>query len=604
MGRIPENLLQEILDKTNFIAVYQEKLRLVKKGAKWWGLCPFHAEKTPSFSIDSERGLFYCFGCQKGGSIIDFLMETDKLSFVEAVEELAKRAQVAIPVEDGTGDKEDSERSQILELNDKLAKAFHWLLLEHESGTKAHSILTSRGIPDAAIEEFRLGYAPADTSWLHHFLGTKGYSVGFLARTGLFSARNPRYPLFADRIMFPIADQRGRVIAFGGRLISGDGPKYINSPDTAVFHKQENLFALDKALPAIKEGNSAIVCEGYMDALSFHVAGVRSAVAPLGTAFTIKQAQVLRRRAEKVLLCFDSDQAGQKAAERSCPIAAQAGLDASVVLMREGKDASEILEKSGSEALKKVPEYCISCGDFLIDRAEVLFDWGTMDGKSKALSFFYPYLDAIDSEVRRDAFLEMAGRRMGVNPTALLADYQKAKAQAGNRTFRGDAQATASAKRPSAMARTADLLFMTAATLKPEVFPRMRESLDKDDLDDPRAVDLYAALDEGWTKGARDTASVLALIEDEGLKGFVLSAAGSGELDQGLDAIVTDGIKAVKLRSLEREGIRLTLDIGRSSRADSKTEGPTSDPENLVELLKRKMQLDLQIARIKGEVDE
>jgi DNA primase len=604
MGRIPETLLQEILDKTNFIALYQEKLRLIKKGAKWWGLCPFHGEKTPSFSIDAERGLFYCFGCQKGGSVIDFLMETDKLSFFEAVEELARRAQVSLPADDGSSDKDESERAQILELNDKLATAFHWLLLEHGSGEKAHSILSSRGIPDSAIEEFRLGYAPADTSWLHRFLGSKGYSAAFLGKTGLFSGRNPRFPLFADRIIFPIADQRGRVIAFGGRLISGDGPKYINSPDTIVFHKQENLFALDKALPAIKEGNSALVCEGYMDALSFHVAGVKSAVAPLGTAFTIRQAQVLRRRAEKVLLCFDSDQAGVKAAERSCPIAAQAGLDASVVLMREGKDASEILEKSGCEALKKIPEYSINCGDFLIDRAEELFDWGTMDGKSKALSFFYPYLDAIDSEVRREAFLAMAGRRMGVNPTALMADYQKAKAQAGGKAFRGEPASIPSVRRPSAMARTSDLLFMTAAVLRPETFSRVRESLGKDDLDDPRAVDLFSALEECTNGEARDSASVLAFVEDESLKGFVLSAAGSGEFDQGLDAIVADGIRTVRMRSLERERTRLTLDIGRFSRAASKTEGQTSDPENLVELLKRKMQLDLQIARIKGEVDE
>ena len=604
MGRIPETLLQEILDKTNFIALYQEKLRLTKKGSKWWGLCPFHGEKTPSFSIDAERGLFYCFGCQKGGSAIDFLMETDRLSFFEAVEELAKRAQVVLPAEDGKGDKDDSERAQVLELNDRLATAFHWLLLDHRSGEKAHAILSARGITDSAIKEFRLGYAPADTSWLHRFLGTKGYSAEFLGKTGLFSTRSPRFPLFADRIIFPIADQRGRVIAFGGRLISGEGPKYINSPDTIVFHKQENLFALDKALPAIKEGNSALVCEGYMDALSFHVAGVKSAVAPLGTAFTIKQAQVLRRRTEKVLLCFDSDQAGTKAAERSCPIAAQAGLDASVVLMREGKDASEILEKSGCEALKKIPEYSINCGDFLIDRAEELFDWGTMDGKSKASSFFYPYLDAIDSEVRREAFLAMAGRRMGVNPTALMADYQKAKAQAGGRTYRGEVPVASAVKRPSAMARTADLLFMTSAVLRPETFPHVRESVSRDDLDDPRAVDLYSALEEGWGRDSKDTASVLALIEDESLKGFVLSVAGSGEFDQGLDAIVTDGIRTVRTRSLERERIRLTLEIGRFSRAALKTEGQTSDPENLVELLKRKMQLDLQIARLKGEADE
>jgi DNA primase len=319
MAKIPESVIQEILDKTNYLAVFQEKVRLTKKGNKWWGLCPFHSEKTPSFSVDTERGLFYCFGCQKGGSLIDFLMETDKLTFVEAVGELAEKAQVPIPADNFISDRAESERTQLYSLYDKLAKAFHWLLREHESGATALGILRNRGIPDKFIDDFRLGYSPADPSWLSRFLQSKGFSTEFLARTGLFSARNTGYPLFSDRIMFPIADQRGRVIAFGGRLIRGDGPKYINSPDTPIFHKQENLFALDKALPAIKEQNSALICEGYMDALSFHAAGIANAVAPLGTAFTTKQAQLLRRRAERVSLCFDSDEAGKKAAERLAP---------------------------------------------------------------------------------------------------------------------------------------------------------------------------------------------------------------------------------------------------------------------------------------------
>ena len=609
MGRIPESLIQEILDKTSFLTIFQEKVRLAKKGNKWWGLCPFHNEKTPSFSVDGDKGLYYCFGCQKGGSLIDFLMETDKLSFHEAVEELAQRAHVSLPVDDTISEKEDSERAQLYILYEKLAATFHWLLREHKSGSVALGILRSRGISDALIDQFRLGYAPADTTWLHRFLCGKGFSPEFLARTGLFSARNKKYPLFADRIIFPIADQRGRAIAFGGRLIRGDGPKYINSPDTALFHKQENLFAFDKGLKSIKEKNTALVCEGYMDALSFHAAGVENAVAPLGTAFTTKQAQTIRRRAERVLLCFDSDDAGKKAAERACSIATEAGLETFVVLMTEGKDASEILEKFGADALKKVPECCINSGDFLIRRAEDLFDLGTMEGKSKASLFFYPYLDALDSEVKRNGFFDIVGRRIGISPAALQTDYQRARTIGDSRAAISERTDAALSRAKFAGARTADLFFMAAVVLKPEAFLLVKASVDPDDLDDTRARDLFFALEEASTHDAKETTSILSLSNDDAARRFVLAVAASGELDQGIESVISDGIRSVQIRSLERSRMRLIAEIGRVSQSGSDFPGMngSSSAENrepLVELLKKKMQLDSKLARIKGEVDE
>ncbi len=612
MGRIPETVIQDILEKTSYLAIYQEKVRLAKKGNKWWGLCPFHGEKTPSFSVDAERGLFYCFGCQKGGSLIDFLMETDKLSFVEAVEELAERANVQIPKGDYVSDKEETERAELYALYEKLANAFNWVLRNHESGAVALGILRKRGIPDSLIDGFRLGYAPADHSWLYRFLVGKGFSPEFLARTGLFSARNTRYPLFCDRIMFPIADQRGRVIAFGGRLIHGDGPKYINSPDTSIFHKQENLFALDKALPAIKERNSALICEGYMDALSFHAAGVANAVAPLGTAFTTRQAALLRRRSEKVQLCFDSDSAGKKAAERACSVAVGAGLEADVVLMTAGKDASEILENFGAETLKKVPECAINSGDFLIRRAEELFDIGSMDGKSKASTFFYPYLDALDSEVRRNALLEMVGRRIGVNAESLIADYRKAKtlgAAQGQAPAQGRIKSiAASARMGEAGARTADLFFMTAVVLFPESFARVKASISVDDLDDTRAQDLFLALEEASAHDAKETTSILSATNDDAAKRYVLAVAASGELDQGIEKVVGDGLRAVRARTLERRRTRLIAEISRVSQGGASSVMPEAssaeNQESVKDLLKKKMQLDVEIARLKGEVDE
>jgi DNA primase len=285
MSRIPEETVRTILDRTDIVAVIGDYVRLEKRGGRYLGLCPFHNEKTPSFSVDREKGFFYCFGCHKGGDVITFLREQDKLSYREALEELAKKAGVPLEFEEAPPE-EEKARKALFELYDRIAGTFHYLLTEHESGKEALAYLRRRGVPDAFRDAFRLGYAPRDRRWLYSFLRKKGYSADFLAHSGIFAERHPDFPLFADRLIFPITTARGETIAFGGRLLEGDGPKYINSPDTVLFHKQENLFALDKAQASIKKEGKALICEGYMDALSFHIAGISYAVAPLGTAFT------------------------------------------------------------------------------------------------------------------------------------------------------------------------------------------------------------------------------------------------------------------------------------------------------------------------------
>jgi len=616
MARIPESLIQEVLDKTNYIAVYQEKLRLNKKGGKWWGLCPFHAEKTPSFSVDAERGLFYCFGCQKGGSLIDFLMETDKLTFIEAVEELAEKAHVPLPKDEPRSDSSESERIQLYSLYDKLAKAFHWVLLNRRDALRAREILKRRALGDELVAAFGIGYAPADKNWLYRFLQSKGFSRDFLARSGLFSGRNPEYPLFADRIMFPIADQRGRVIAFGGRLIDGDGPKYINSPDTLIFRKQENLFALDRALPSMKSQDRALVCEGYMDALSFHAAGIAYAVAPLGTAFTSQQARLLRRRVSSVILCFDSDEAGQRATERACSISVSAGLETRVLSMTEGKDASEILEKSGPEALKKLTEYGISSGDFLIRRAESLFDIASVKGKYQASQFFFPYLDALDSDVRRNALSDLIGIRMGISPGGLLADYLKAKRIQGRPHVQtGEGVSSPNPLRRGLEARTADLFFMAAVVLCPESFVRVRQHIQLEDLEDPRARDLYLALEEASAHDAKEIGSILTLTNDDAARRYVLAVAASGEMDQEPERIVNDGIRTIRIRSLEKETMKIVTEIAQRSAQGSEGQGfsggggeqgkgHAEGQSSIHVLLQKKMKIDEEIAQLKGEVDE
>jgi DNA primase len=599
MGRIPDRVVQEILDKTDIVSVIGDYVRLAKKGSRWVGLCPFHAEKSPSFSVDADKGLYYCFGCQKGGSTTQFLMEIDKLSFPEAIEELAKRAGVPLQREEAPSEA-DQERKVLLELYERLRGTFHWFLLQNRSGSGALELVHRRGLSEAIIENFQVGYAPPDRRWLYHFLSSKGYSPGLLAKSGLFSGSSGDYPIFADRLMFPISDAKGRVIAFGGRLLQGEGPKYINSPDTLLFRKQDNLFALDRALPTIKKQGEALICEGYMDALSFHAAGVCMAVAPLGTAFTPAQARLLKRWADKVFLCFDSDEAGQKAAERGCAIAAAAGLDAWVALLPGGKDASEILEKEGIGTLQKIGDFTINGGDFLVGRAKELFDIGTVEGKARASAFLYPYADALVSEVMRGAFLDLASRELGVNPISMQADYEAARRRARPRSSRVEGRGSEEARVPSreegpGVARTDDLVFMAAVVLNADRFKDVRSAVQAEDLDDFRARDIFIALEEGFRADDLSVESTLSRMEDEAARRFVLESSARGEFADNAGKLLADGIAMARRRSLERKRERLLARIAGL--------GGDRDAE-LNDLLYEKQRLDTEWEAMKGERNE
>ncbi len=588
MSRIPEATVRLIMERTDIVGIIGEFVRLEQRGGRFLGLCPFHGEKTPSFSVDREKGYFYCFGCQKGGNAASFLMEHEKMSYREALEDLARRSGVVLDIDEAPSG-EELARKSLLELNERIAGAFHWLLTEHEMGLFGREYLAKRAISPEKIAAFKLGYAPSDRRWLHAFLVKKGYSPDFLAHSGLFAEKRPGFPLFADRLMFPIASVRGEVIAFGGRLLQGEGPKYINSPDTLLFHKQENLFALDQAAGSIKKEGWALVCEGYMDAVSFHVAGLAFAVAPLGTAFTEKQAKLLHRYAERVYFAFDADPAGQKATERALVVAAAAGIESKVVVLPGGKDASEILEKEGQGSLQKVRDLAINGDEFLVKRARSLFDGASVDGKAKAAASLFAYINALDSEVKREGFIDLAARELRLDPRSIRSDYEDSKKGIVPRRKSGigntvDRQAT----------RSPDLVFMLAVAVHPELFEGLRKAISLDELDDLRARELYIALEEGYRAEERGLEPLLARLPDENLKSNVLAAAVSGEFDLNVGRFVGEGVTRIERRSilLKRERIRERIS----------ELGP--EAEGLGELQYELMHLDAELAKMKGERDE
>ncbi|MDR3247141.1 MAG: DNA primase, partial [Treponema sp.] len=288
MSRIAKSTIQEVNDKLDALAVVEDYIRLEKKGGRYWGRCPFHSagqERTPSFTVDPDRKMYYCFGCHQGGSVINFIMEMDKLSFPEAVETLARRFGVEIIREDGGVEEADPEKTTrldaLIELYRGVSVSFHYFLTGNGEGSAAKRYIIARGISQEMIERFKLGYAPADRNWLFSFLTKKGFSESLLATSGLFSERYQKSSFFSDRLMFPIADRQGRVVAFGGRLLAGEGPKYLNSRETEIYHKGQTLFALDLALPEIRRTKEVYLAEGYMDVIALHQAGITNALAPL-----------------------------------------------------------------------------------------------------------------------------------------------------------------------------------------------------------------------------------------------------------------------------------------------------------------------------------
>jgi DNA primase len=413
-------------------------VRLEKKGGRWWGLCPFHPDKTPSFTVDPDRKMYHCFGCGQGGGIINFVMEMDKLSFPEAVEALARRSGVEIIRENGDFEQKDpgesGRKEELAELFRRVSVTFHYFLMKNDEGSQAKQYIISRGINQDMVERFRLGYAPADRNWLFNFLLKKGYSPQFLAGTGLFSERYPQSSFFSRRLMFPIADRQGKTVAFGGRILEGEGPKYLNSRESELYKKGQTLFAIDLALPEIRKSREVYLAEGYMDVIALHQAGISNAVAPLGTAFTDDQAKLLRRWAEKACLVFDSDQAGQSAAVKGVLTCRRNGLSCAVVVPggaegggaeAEFKDPADILRYQGPEALRNRMKCLIIDFNYLISRSRSLYDISAAEGKAKAVAFLFPYFDTLDSDVSRDSCIGAAAAAFGADRTAILNDYNR-----------------------------------------------------------------------------------------------------------------------------------------------------------------------------------
>ena len=405
--RYSDDIIEEVRMKNDIVDVVSQYVKLTRRGSTYFGLCPFHNEKTPSFSVTPSKQMYYCFGCGAGGNVFNFVMEYENYTFGEALQHLADRAGVQLPKIEYSREarQKAEERAALLEIN-KLAARYFYYQLRRESGKTAYAYLTGRGLSEETIKKFGLGYSDKFSDDLYKFLKSKNYSDMLLRDSGLFNVdeRHGMYDKFWNRVIFPIMDVNNRVIGFGGRVMGDGKPKYLNSPETKIFDKSRNLYGLNVARTTRK--NNLILCEGYMDVISMHQAGFTNAVASLGTALTSGHASLLKRYTQEVLLLYDSDDAGVRAALRAIPILREAGVTSRVVNLRPHKDPDEFIKALGGEEFEKRLEQAMDSFMFRVHMAQREFSMKEPQGQNRFFERCAQMLLELSDELERNLYIE------------------------------------------------------------------------------------------------------------------------------------------------------------------------------------------------------
>ncbi len=435
---IPPEFVNRVRDASDIVQVVGRHVTLKKAGANWKGLCPFHNEKSPSFNVHPAKQIFHCFGCGEGGDVFSFLIKKEKLSFIDALKALAGEAGLELPEQgprDEQAERDAKEKEELLKLLELAAAWFRRCLLEGTDAEAARAYALERGLSPETMDRFQLGYAPGDGGALERAALKKGYTRAQLLKAGLVQ-ENERgaYARFRSRLIFPIQDAKAAVVGFGGRVLGAGEPKYLNSPETALFSKGRLLYALPQAKDALLKKKRALLVEGYMDAIACHQAGVHEAVAVLGTALTEDHARQLKRYVDSVALVFDADQAGLRAALRGCEVLLKSGLEPKVVRLGEHKDPDEFIKAKGKEAFEKEIEGAGDALEFLADAslslAKAAKPGGDLSLREKAgvMQQLFPVLARYATAMEAEVQLRRLSGRLDLSLEAAKADFESYKA--------------------------------------------------------------------------------------------------------------------------------------------------------------------------------
>lgn len=425
MGRINRDVIEEVRASANIVDVVGSYVALRKRGKNYLGLCPFHSEKEPSFTVSNEKQIFHCFGCGASGSVFDFVMKTRNLTFAEAVRELANRFGIPLAEEEETAQakkiREMAER--LRQVNTLAARYFHRTLLDTSSGRMAREYLRSRGMGNETVKDFQLGYAPKSWEGLKSFFRKEKVDLKVAAQAGLLvqKSQGDSYDRFRNRLMFPIRDMRGRTIGFGGRALDDSMPKYLNSPETLIFHKGRTLYGLSTARDACRQNNETLVVEGYFDLLALYNQSIHQVVAPLGTALTLHHVRMLSRLAPQAVLVFDGDEAGMRAALRSLEFFLREKLPVRFLPLPEGMDPDDFINKEGREAFIQLLTEAKPLMEVFLEHSLANYD-GSVEGRLTVVRTVAPMLKLLDSPTAQESYLRILDQRLGVSEEVLRAE--------------------------------------------------------------------------------------------------------------------------------------------------------------------------------------
>ena len=513
----PDEVVEEVRMKNDIVDVVSGYVKIQKKGSSYFGLCPFHNEKSPSFSVSASKQMYYCFGCGAGGNVFTFIMEYENYTFQEAIKFLAQRAGVSLPEAEYTEEvrKKEGRRARLLEVNKEAAKYFYYQL-RSEKGRAGWQYLKNRELSDETIKKFGLGFANMTSNDLVKYLKDKGYDDKLLQEAGLatFDEKYGMHDKFWNRVMFPIQDINHRVIGFGGRVMGDAKPKYLNSPETMIFDKSRNLYGLNLARTSRK--NNIILCEGYMDVITMHQAGFSQAVASLGTAFTEGQATLLKRYTQEVILSYDSDGAGVTAALRAIGILKEAGLTGKVLNLEPYKDPDEFIKNRGPEAFQERLDQAENTFFFELRMLQRDYNLKDPEEKTRFHREIAKKLCGFSEEVERENYIQAVADKYQIgfeNLRKLVLSYaeQTGFAKPVERPKSGIQKKNS----PMESIKKSQRLLLTWLTEEPSLYQKIKKYISPEDFTEDLYKKVAEKLFEGLEKGEMNPASIVSMFTDE-----------------------------------------------------------------------------------------
>lgn len=549
-------VIEEVVSRNDIVDVISSYIKLKKSGSSYVGLCPFHNEKSPSFSVSGTKQMYHCFGCGVGGNVITFVMEYENYTFPEAVKMLADRAGIALPVMEYSGEdrRERDIKTKLLEIN-KIAATFYYHQLKSPAGQSGLDYLKKRQLSDKTINTFGLGYAPQLTGDLYRMLKEKGYDDELLKESGLFTYEKGIREKFWNRVIFPIMDINNKVIGFGGRVMGDGKPKYLNSPETKLFDKSKNLYGLNVARSSRK--NNLIICEGYMDVISMHQAGFNQAVASLGTALTPGHARLMKRYTDNVLITYDSDEAGVKAALRAIPILKEAGLSTKVINMRPYKDPDEFIKALGTEAFQERIDKAENSFMYEIGIIEKNYKRSDPESETAFEREVANKLVQFNEKLERDNYMKAVCRQFMIPEDGMREMVIRIGSQGGiiPRQTQPVRRMEPARKKKEDGIRQAEKILLTWMIEDGDIYDKVSEYIQPDDFIDPLFKDVASKVYEQYETGSVNPAAIIGSYSDGDMHSEI-AAMFSAELSESLskserEKTLNDTVLRVKKSSLD-----------------------------------------------------